>query len=494
MSGCINMIVPSTPEFIIQNAVSKAEYTIYRIRFPVYYECVRDVAKSILSLYAGPEHAVRTHRYPPGNLVVRTAPDRRRRIMTDYSALLSTNARNMKASTIRELLKLTQKPDIISFAGGLPAPDVFPVEDLKTAANVVFDTQARKALQYGTTEGDDGLRDEIIKFEARQGVTIARENLLVVSASQQGLDIVAKLFLDAGDYVIAGRPSYLGALQAIQSYSGKVLGIPFTDGQDGFDMDALEREYAAARQAGKRIKFIYTIPDFQNPAGFCWSRQKRQALLEFSYRTGLPIVEDSPYREIRFLGDHIPSMFQLDQQGAGKGNVINLKTFSKILAPGTRIGWIMADASLISKFVVAKQAMDLCTNVFTQMWLAEYMRMGKLDAVIQNTRDKYRAKRNLMVDLLRKHMPARDDIRWTEPEGGLFLWVTLPDFIDTDKLLLKAIERKVAFVAGSGFYSDNPEHNAMRLNFSYPNHEQIEEGMKRLAQVVSEALAEHAGR
>jgi 2-aminoadipate transaminase len=411
--------------------------------------------------------------------------------MPDFSALFSKNATNMKASTIRELLKLTQKPDIISFAGGLPAPDVFPVEDLRTAANIVFDTQATKALQYGTTEGDDGLREELVKFEMKQGVTLKKENLLVVSASQQALDIVAKLFLDPGDYVIAGRPTYLGALQAIQSYSARVLGIPFTDAQDGFDMDALERKYAEALAAGKKVKYIYVIPDFQNPAGFCWSLAKRKALLDFAYKTGLPIVEDSPYREIRFIGESIPSIYEIDQRGAARANVINLKTFSKILAPGTRMGWIMGDAALVAKCVVAKQAMDLCTNVFTQMWLAEYMRTGKLDSVIESTRAKYRLKRNLMVESLGKYMPKRADIRWTEPEGGLFLWITLPAFIDTDKLLLAAIEKKVAFVAGSGFYIDEPEHNAMRMNFSYSSHDQIEEGVRRLALVVEEAIAAH---
>ena len=411
--------------------------------------------------------------------------------MPDYSALFSKNATNMKASTIRELLKLTQKPDIISFAGGLPAPDVFPVEDLRAAANVVFDTQATKALQYGTTEGDDGLREELVKFEMKQGVSLRKENLLVVSASQQALDIIAKLFLDPGDYVIAGRPTYLGALQAIQSYSARVLGIPFTDAQDGFDMDALESKYSEALAAGKKVKYIYVIPDFQNPAGFCWSLAKRKALLDFSYKTGLPILEDSPYREIRFIGESIPSIYELDQRGAAKSNVINLKTFSKILAPGTRMGWIMADAAIIAKCVVAKQAMDLCTNVFTQMWLAEYMRTGKLDGVIESTRTKYRLKRNLMVESLEKYMPKRDDIRWTKPEGGLFLWITLPAFIDTDKLLLRAVEKKVAFVAGSGFYIDEPEHNAMRMNFSYSSHDQIEEGVRRLSLVVEEAIAAH---
>lgn len=408
--------------------------------------------------------------------------------MADFSAFFSANANNMKASTIRELLKLTQKPDIISFAGGLPAPDVFPVEDLRAAANAVFDSQAKQALQYGTTEGYDGLREELIKFEARQGVALTKDQLVVVSASQQALDIVCKVFLDPDDYVIAGRPTYLGALQAIQSYRGQVLGIPFTDAQDGFDMDALRSEYAAAKKAGKRVKFIYVIPDFQNPAGFCWSEAKRKALLEFAYESGLPIIEDAPYREIRFLGEAIPSIFMLDQKGAAKGVVVGMKTFSKILVPGARMGWMMADEHLVSKFVIAKQAMDLCTNVFTQNWIAEYMKTGKLYDVIKATCEKYKVKRNQMVDALRRYMPQRDDIRWTEPEGGLFLWVSLPKSIDTEKLLLKAVEKKVAFVAGAGFYADDPERNSMRLNFSYSSPEQIEEGIKRLAETVKEAL------
>ena len=409
--------------------------------------------------------------------------------MPDFSTLFSDNANNMRASAIRELLKLTQKPDIISFAGGLPSPDVFPVEDLRTAANTVFDSQAKKALQYGTTEGDAVLKEELIKFESKQGVTLENKNLLVVSASQQALDIVAKVFLNPGDYVIAERPTYLGTIQAIQSYCGKILSVEPTKEQDGFDMAKLESKYAEAVKQGKKIKYIYVIPDFQNPGGFCWSLEKRKALLEFSNKTGIPIVEDSPYREIRFIGSHIPSIYQLDQQGANKNLVINLKTFSKILIPGARMGWIMAHENLISKFVIAKQAMDLCTNVFTQCWIAEYMKTGKLDEVIRKTSKLYCEKRNLMMSALERYIPKHPDIQWTKPEGGLFLWLSLPKHINTDQLLLKAIEKKVAFVAGSGFYFDEPEYNSMRINFSYASAEQIEEGMKRLGSTIEEALS-----
>jgi 2-aminoadipate transaminase len=412
--------------------------------------------------------------------------------MIDFETLYSANARNMKKSVIRELLKLTIRPEIISFAGGLPAPETFPVADLQVAANVVFDKHATKALQYGTTEGDNDLKAEIIKFEGRQGVALQNENLLIVSASQQALDMVCKVFLDPDDYVVAGRPTYVGAIQAIQSYSARVLGIPFTAEQDGFDMAALERSWNQAVKDGKKLKCIYVIPDFQNPAGFCWSLAKRQALLDFAYRNNTIIVEDSPYREIRFIGEHLPSIYQLDQQGQNRGVVINLKTFSKILSPGVRMGWIMGHETIINKFVVAKQAMDLCTNVFAQKWLAEFMKTGKLYDVIKSTCDNYRTKRNVMIEALDEHMPKHPQISWTKPEGGLFLWIALPHFINTDNLIYKAVEEEhVAFVVGSAFYFDEPEHNAMRINFSYSSPDLIREGVKRLARIIGKEIAAH---
>jgi 2-aminoadipate transaminase len=411
--------------------------------------------------------------------------------MPDLEKLLSKNARNMRKSVIRELLKLTTQPDIISFAGGLPAPETFPVEDLRRAADEVFTKHAFKALQYGTTEGDDDLRNELVIFEGRGGVKLALDNILVVSASQQALDMMPKLFVDPGDYVIAGRPTYVGAIQAITAYQGRVLGIPFSPENDGFDMDELERRFGRAVHSRQRVKYIYVIPDFQNPSGICWSLPKRRALLEFAYRNELLIVEDSPYREIRFIGEHIPSIYQLDQEGQNRGIVIGLKTFSKILVPGARVGWVMAKPEIISKLVTAKQAMDLCTNVFAQKWLAEYLKTGKIYGLIENTCANYRAKRNLMIEMFKLYMPKRWDLRWTEPEGGLFLWLSLPKYINTDAMIHKAVARKVAYVIGSAFYFDEPEMNAMRINFSYSTHEQIEEGVKRLAAVITEEIAAH---
>ncbi len=411
--------------------------------------------------------------------------------MRPIAPVFSGSANNMKKSVIRELLKLTQQPDIISFAGGLPAPETFPVEDLRAAADRVFRNQAAKALQYGTTEGDPGLRSQLLSYEASHGVKAAPGNLLITSASQQALDMIPKLFLDAGDSVIAGHPTYIGAIQAIQSYQGRIIGIPFSAGDDGFDMAELEKSHAEALSRGERIKYIYVIPDFQNPTGICWSLEKRKDLLDFSYRTGLFIVEDAPYREIRFIGQSIPSIYQLDQEGGNMGNVIGLKTFSKILAPGTRIGWILAREDIISKLVTAKQAMDLCTSPFTQMWLAEYLSTGKLEEVVARIRSLYLSKRNHMVSMLEKYMPRRSDLTWTKPEGGLFLWISLPRYIDTDLMVGKAIEKKVAYVVGSAFYFDRPERNAMRINFSYPSLAEIEEGVRRLAEAVKEEIAAH---
>jgi len=397
----------------------------------------------------------------------------------------------MKKSVIRELLKLTNQPDIISFAGGLPAPETFPVEELREASDQVFRKYGDKILQYGTTEGDNDLKARIIEYESSHGIDLDPDNILITSASQQALDMVPKLFLDPGEYVIAERPTYLGAIQAIQSYQGRVLGIPFSNANDGLDMVELERQYARAKNENKRIKYIYVIPDFQNPTGVCWSLEKRKALIEFAYREELFIVEDAPYRELRFMGESIPSLYQLELEMQNLGIVVGLKTFSKILAPGTRIGWILARKDIIQKLVVAKQAVDLCTSPLTQKIVAQFMATGKLEEVLKNTCAIYHDKRNFMLQKLDAYMPKHPDLTWTKPEGGLFLWLSLPSYIDTDKMFYKAIEKKVAYVVGSSFYYDDPEVNSMRINFSYSSYEQIEEGVKRLADTFKEEIEAH---
>jgi 2-aminoadipate transaminase len=407
--------------------------------------------------------------------------------MTDFSPQYSVNSGFMRKSVIRELLKLTQKPDIISFAGGLPSPDTFPADDLAKAAAEVFASCPAKALQYGTTEGDPDLVRELIAYEERHGTVASASELLVTSASQQALDLIPRIFIDPGDYAIAGRPTYIGAIQALQAYQGRVLGVPFSPEGDGFDFDELERIYASAIAAGARVKYIYVIPDFQNPTGICWSLEKRRAILEFALRERLFIVEDAPYREIRFKGAQLPSIYQLDQESGG-GHVIGLKTFSKILAPGTRVGWIMAREDLIDKLVTAKQAMDLCTSPFTQAWLAAYLRNYDIENVVARTRALYASKRDFMLERLEADMPEADGLTWTKPEGGLFLWISLPPGADTDAMFYRAIERKVAYVVGSAFYFDRPELNSMRINFSYSSFNQIEEGICRLSEVVAAEL------
>jgi 2-aminoadipate transaminase len=409
--------------------------------------------------------------------------------MPNYDCLYSMNANNMRKSVIRELLKLVDQPGIISFAGGLPDPAVFPAEDLRKAADRVFSRRSAQALQYGTTEGDKELKDQLIAFEARQGIELERDEMLVVSGSQQALDIACKVFLDPGDVVLAGRPTYLGEIQAVQSYRAQIVGLPYDDDEEGFDMESLARLHAAALAAGKKVKYVYVIPDFQNPDGICWSLARRKEFLAYCYSKDLLIVEDAPYREIRFLGESLPSLYQLDQEGAGRGNVVGFKTFSKILAPGTRLGWIIGPPELISRFVVAKQAMDLCSNVFSQAMVAEYLATGAIYDHIKDTRALYRSKRNRMIAALENCMPPRRDLRWTKPEGGLFLWVTLPESIDTERMFPRAIEKKVAYVIGSSFYFDDPKRNVMRLNFSFPAPDQIDEGVRRLADCVREETA-----
>lgn len=408
--------------------------------------------------------------------------------------LYSLSANNMKKSEIRELLKLLDQPGIISFAGGLPDPATFPVEDLRNAAERVFASRAANALQYGTTEGDNELKDQLIAFEARQGLSLSRENILVVSASQQAIDITCKLFLDPGDVVLAGRPTYLGEIQAVQSYRAEIIGVPYDKDEQGFDMKKLRELQDAALSAGKRVKYAYVVPDFQNPDGICWSLERRKEFLAYCYERDLLIIEDAPYREIRFLGESLPSLYQLDQETEKRGNVIGFKTFSKILAPGTRLGWIIGDEKIISRMVIAKQAMDLCSNVFTQAIVAEYLRTGAIYKHIEATRDLYRRKRNLMVAAFERYMPKRPDLRWTSPEGGLFLWMRLPEYIDTEKTFVRALEKKVAYVIGAAFYFDRPERNTMRLNFSYASPEEIDSGVRRLADCIREEIVRVEGR
>jgi len=399
-------------------------------------------------------------------------------LIKDLSAFYSKNALNMKRSEIRELLKVTRRPDMISFAGGLPASETFPVKDLEDIACQILRQKGATALQYGPTEGELSLREEIAKWISREKPGIKSENILVTSGSQQGLDIVSKVFLDPKDTVIVELPTYIGGLQAFTAYRAKMVGVP-QDNQ-GMKMDLLEKTLARLAKRKKKPKFIYVVPDFQNPSGVTMSLERRKRLLELAYEYELPILEDSPYRDLRFTGESVPAIFSLDKEN----QIIVLGTFSKLLCPGLRLAWITAPAEWMDRMVVAKQSMDLCSPTLTQLIAAEYMKRGLLPKQVEGICRLYARKRQVMLEALKKYMPK--GVTWTKPEGGLFLWVKLPKRMSTDDLFPKAAENGVVYVKGSAFYCNGKGQNTMRLNFSYPSEEQIEEGIKRLAKMIKE--------
>jgi 2-aminoadipate transaminase len=401
-------------------------------------------------------------------------------MITSINQFLSNSGKCMKRSAIREILKYMEKPGMISFAGGLPAPETFPVNDLKEIALEVLEKNGPESLQYGTTEGDPLLRKMLVERHNRQGLKIGMENLIITTSSQQALDLIAKVFLDPGDYVICGLPSYLGGINAFTLYGAKLKGI--TLDENGMKPDELEETIIILKELGRKIKFIYVIPDFQNPSGITIPESRRLRIIEIADKYDLLIVEDSPYREVRFEGEPQKLMNELDTTG----RVITLCTFSKIFAPGFRVGWVVGHPEILDKLVMAKQTADLCTSPFVQKIIARYMEKGLLDKNLKKTIDLYRERRAHMIACFRKYMP--EGVSWTEPQGGLFLFVTLPSFLDADEIFKKAIEKNVAFVAGSSFFCNNSGHNTMRLNFSFSNKEEIETGVRRLSQVIQDEL------
>jgi 2-aminoadipate transaminase len=385
----------------------------------------------------------------------------------------------MKSSAIRELLKLTEQPDVISFAGGLPAPDVFPIEEFKDACIRVLNDMGSVALQYGTTEGYLPLREMIARHTMRYGIEVSADNILITSGSQQALDLIGKIFINHGDRIIVESPTYLGALQAWNIYGAEYVTV--RSDENGLVTDELE----AALRAGP--KFIYVLPNFQNPTGVTIPLERRLRLVELADRYGVPIIEDDPYGQLRFEGDHIPPIVVLDeklhpQNGHYTGNVIYLSTFSKTLAPGIRLAWVIAPPEVIRKMVIAKQGADLNTAVFNQIVAYEVGRGGFIDKHVHHICKVYRERRDVMLEALEEHMPS--GIKWTHPQGGLFLWATLPEQMSTVDLFRDAVEQKVAYVPGTSFYPTGGGENTMRLNFSYSSPELINEGIARLARVI----------
>lgn len=405
-------------------------------------------------------------------------------MQTPWQYRFAQRTKSMKSSTIRELLKLTQQPDIISFAGGMPAPEIFPVKEFKEACIRVLDTQGPIALQYGATEGYTPLREMIAKMSAQVGIQISLDNVLITSGSQQALDLLGEIFINPGDRILVEEPTYLGALQAWTPYGAEYITVP-TD-EFGMKTDELE----SALRCGP--KFIYVLPNFQNPTGSTLTFERRKKLVELADRYGVPIIEDDPYGQLRFAGENIPAVEVIDSQmhnsncGYYSGNVIYLSTFSKILAPGVRLAWVIAPPEVIAKLVQAKQGADLHTSTFNQMMAYEVSRDGFLDRYIPVIRDTYLERRNVMLDCLTEYMPK--GVTWTKPQGGLFLWITLPEKINTTELMVEAVKEKVAFVPGASFFPNGGGENTMRLNFSYCPPKIINEGIARLGHLITKVI------
>lgn len=404
-------------------------------------------------------------------------------MVSDYKEILSDSAKGMKRSAIRELLKLTQKPEIISFAGGLPAKESFPLEQLQEICAEVIATDGASACQYGSTEGEPKLLEILAQRYRNQGLSfVTKENITMTTSSQQGLDTVGKIFLNRGDKFVCELPSYLGGLGAFTSYGGVGVGIP----QDEYGMSAVELEKALAelKAKGEKPKFIYIIPDFQNPAGMTMPESRRIEILAIAKKYDIMIIEDSPYRELRFSGKPQRMLYDLDN---GEGNVITLGTFSKIFLPGFRMGWVLAHPTVIDNFVKAKQNTDLCTSAFLQKITVKFFEKNYFDANVKNIVEMYRKKLDAMLGAFEKYMP--EGVSWTRPEGGLFLFLTLPEQYDAEELFQIAIEKNVAFVLGTVFFVNGKGKNTMRINFSYMSEDMNIEGVKRLADSIKELYA-----
>ncbi len=387
----------------------------------------------------------------------------------------------MKVSAIRELLRVAALPEIISFAGGLPATNMLPLEEVATATENVLRKYRHSALQYGPTEGYEPLREQIATMYQARGVQVTTDNILLLSGSQQGLDFVGRIFVDDGTSVLVEAPTYVGALQAWWPFAPRFLTVP-TD-SDGMLVDQTEKL--------DPFRFVYLLPNFQNPSGITLSEERRRAVIETIHNRGALIVEDDPYRELRYNGQDIPSLVEIEGQQLGadwneRGRVIHLGTFSKSLAPGLRVGWAVAPTPVIRQMVLAKQGADLHTSTLTQMIVSELLAENTIQRNVPQLRAVYRERRDAMLDALAQYVGSQ--ATWTHPDGGLFLWLRLSDSFDTQALLERALEKQVAYVPGSAFYVDGSGTNELRLNFSSMPPERIRDGVQRLASLITEPI------
>lgn len=387
----------------------------------------------------------------------------------------SDRVSRMDTSAVRNVLALTAKPDIISFAGGLPAPESFPLEALRKASDKVYLTKGTAALQYGPSEGFQPLREKLAQRHQAQGIACAADNILIVSGSQQGLDLAGKVFLEPGDMVICENPTYLAALTVFRSYGCTIL--PIETDADGMIPEDLERKLAENPDA----KLMYVIPTFQNPTGKTWSLARRKAVLALAEQYGVPILEDDPYGALRYESEPVPSLKSMDTTGI----VTYMGSFSKVLSPGIRLGWLIAAPELLDKYASAKECTDLQASTISQMVVDTYLEDNDLDANIRHLNDLYRGRRDRMLSMLASEFPT--DAAWTHPCGGLFLWVTLSEEIDTTALMPAMTANKVAYIPGMSFFANENVRNCLRLNFSNATDQQITQGMRIMGKLFREA-------
>ena len=392
-----------------------------------------------------------------------------------YDSKFSEDVGSFFRSPVREIFKKVDLNSIYSFAGGYPSAETFPLEEIRRTMSEVIDKYAGKAFQYGATQGVPELREAVAE---RCGVPV--ERVQITSSSQQGIDVCTRVLVNPGDVILTSSPSYLGALQSFRSYRADVRGVAHNA-----DLDMFRKEYenviTQVKAEGKEIKFLYMIPDFQNPSGESLSLQEREMLVSLAQKHDFLIVEDSPYRELRYEGEHIPTMYSLDPD-----RVIHLGSFSKIFAPGFRLGWAIAHPDILDKIYVCKQSLDLCPPIFDQYVAAEFLSSGRLDENLKKSISLYKRKRDLLLEQLERHMP--EGVSWTHPEGGLFLFLTMPEGFDAVKFYDKSLDAGVAYVAGEFFHPDGSGKNTMRMNFSFMSEQKICEGVTLLGQLLHSVI------
>lgn len=395
--------------------------------------------------------------------------------MEIYDKMFSEDVSSFFRSPVREIFKKVDLNAIYSFAGGYPSAETFPLEEIRQTMSEVIDKYAGKAFQYGATQGVPELREAVAE---RCGVPV--ERVQITSSSQQGIDVCTRVLVDPGDVILTSSPSYLGALQSFRSYRADIRGVAHDADTDAFRAE-YERVIAQAESEGKKIKFLYMIPDFQNPSGESLTLQERRMLVSLAQKHDFLIVEDSPYRELRYEGEPIPTMYSLDPD-----RVIHLGSFSKIFAPGFRLGWAIAHPDILDKIYVCKQSLDLCPPIFDQYVATEFLKSGRLDANLKKSIELYRSKRDLLLSQLEEHMP--EGITWTHPEGGLFLFLTMPEGFDAVRFYDRALDAGVAYVAGEFFHPDGNGKNTMRMNFSFMSPQKIKEGVELLARLLYDEI------